>query len=44
MGEGGVFYKTFSDMKCEPKVAPTWAVSAQKSLHNNGGFSSLISI
>ena len=28
------------DVKCEPKVALSWAVSAKNSLHNKEGFSS----
>ena len=30
--------KTIKDVKCEPKVALAWTVSAKNSLHNNDGF------
>ena len=33
------FYKTIADMKCKPKIALVWAISAQNTLQNNGGFS-----
>lgn len=33
------FYKTLSDINCEPKVVLAWAVSAKNTLQTNGGFS-----
>ena len=36
---GEAFSKTLDDVKCEPKIALAWAVSAKNSLQNFGGFS-----
>ena len=36
---GEAFSKTLADVKCDPKIALAWAVSAKNSLQNNGGYS-----